>query len=157
MGDTSKKLFSYPAPVTHFNTQRDFIQTLWSSAKQAAKLIGVHPAVLLAQAALETNWGKKIIGHADGASTHNLFNIKSDPASSLNSATTTTLEQKNGVLVKETAHFRSYRSFDESFTDYANMIKFNSRYKKAVENAEAPAAYTKSPARSRLCNRLALL
>jgi len=128
----------------HFKSPREFMNTLWANAKHAAAVIGVHPAVLMAQAALETDWGRKIIPHASGASSHNLFNIKSDANWHKESASAATLEQKEGLLVKEQANFRSYDSFKESFMDYANMIKSSTRYQKAVENAQEPAAYTQA-------------
>ena len=124
-----------------FKSPSDFIHSLWGHAKQAAKLIGVNPTVLLAQAALETDWGKKVISHTSGQSTHNLFNIKTDPTWKKDSTITATLEQKGGILVKEKATFKSYESYHESFMDYAKLIKSSSRYRKAVENAQEPASY----------------
>jgi flagellar protein FlgJ len=127
-----------------FKSPHEFMNTLWKNAKHAAAVIGVHPAVLMAQAALETDWGRKIIPHPSGTSSHNLFNIKSDASWHKESASAATLEQKEGLLVKEKASFRSYASFKESFMDYANMIKSSSRYQKAVENAQEPASYTQA-------------
>lgn len=135
---------SKPEPTKHFPSPRDFMHSLWNSAKQAAKMIGVHPSVLLAQAALETNWGKNIIATKAGDSTHNLFNIKSDAHWHKGSSSAATLEQKDGVLVKETASFRSYPSYQESFLDYASMVKMSPRYKKAVDNAQDSGAYTQA-------------
>jgi flagellar protein FlgJ len=136
--DSSEKL----AEKSLFSSPKEFVTSLWDNAKHAASIIGVNPAVLMAQAALETDWGRKVIPHASGNSSHNLFNIKADPTWHQTSTTASTLEQKDGVLTKEKANFRCYQSFKESFQDYASMIKFSSRYKKAVENAHEPAAYT---------------
>jgi flagellar protein FlgJ len=130
--------------TSNFKSSKDFIQSLWSNAKHAAKAIGVSPAVLLAQAALETDWGKKIIAHTTGQSSHNLFNIKADTAWRNKTASASTLEQKDGVLVKEVANFKSYDDYHESFMDYVSLIKNNTRYHKAVENAHTPAAYTQA-------------
>lgn len=124
-----------------FKTPREFVNGLWASAKQAASVIGVNPGLLLAQAALETDWGKKIISPTPGKSSHNLFNIKSGVEWKKDSVRTATLEQKDGVLVKETANFRSYESFKESLMDYARMITNNPRYQQALEKAHEPAAY----------------
>jgi flagellar protein FlgJ len=130
-----------PAPPSTFNSPKEFLQSLWGHAKQAAGLIGVHPAVILAQAALETDWGKKVIAHAKGTS-HNLFNIKADPSWHKDTTTTATLEQKGGIIVREKANFKSYDSYQESFMDYAHLISSNPRYQKAVANAAQPQAYT---------------
>ena len=50
------------------------------SGKAASKL-GVASEVLIAQAALETGWGQKVIHRADGRSSFNLFGIKAGAAS----------------------------------------------------------------------------
>jgi len=127
-----------------FNSRRDFLHAIWSEAKRAAATIGVHPTVLLAQAALETDWGKRIIQHVSGNSSHNLFNIKADGNWKNATTTASTLEQKGDILVKEKASFRSYPSFKESFMDYAGLITNNARYKKAVENAHDPTQYSQA-------------
>lgn len=128
----------------HFATPKEFIHKLTGFAKQAAQMIGVHPAVLLAQAALETDWGKKIIAHNKGGTSYNLFNIKSDPNWRKDTSTTATLEQKNGVIVKQHASFKNYDSFHESFMDYVNLISKNPRYQKAMASANEPKAYAQA-------------
>lgn len=121
--------------------KESFIRMLLPAAKKAAQLIGGNPALLLAQAALETNWGKNILSNKDQSSTHNLFNIKSDPAWHDKSTMVDTMEQKDGLLVKIKAHFRSYTSYYNSFMDYVNFLKSNSRYSGAINNAANPATY----------------
>lgn len=118
-----------------FNTAADFVKNLWGSAKTAAKILGVDPKILLAQAALETNWGKKIISQTDGTSTNNLFNIKADSKWLKEAANFSTIEEKDGVLVKEKARFRAYDSYHESFVDYTHFLQHNSRYSEALQNA----------------------
>ena len=130
--------------VIPFENMTDFIKTLWSSAKEAAHLIGVDPKLLLAQAALETNWGKNIIPQEGGGSTHNLFNIKADSSWRNKSASFTTVEQRDSVLVKESSKFRSYNSFSDSFIDYAAFLKQNNRYTDALKNASDPTKFVQS-------------
>lgn len=130
-----------PAQSPSFNSQHDFVSALWSSAKTAAKTIGVDPKILLAQAALETNWGKKILPHGNSSSSFNLFNIKADASWSKQSVTTETLEQKDGILSKEKARFRSYDSFMESFMDYVRFLKDNNRYSQALNKATNPQQF----------------
>lgn len=112
----------------------DFVQKLYPYAEQAAKELGVHPKVLLAQAALETGWGRSVIKHGDG-STFNLFNIKAGKSWQGNKSTVSTLEYENGVAHKERAGFRAYNSYQESFNDYVQFIKNNPRYQNALEHA----------------------
>lgn len=119
----------------YFNTAADFVKGLWQSAKAAASIIGADPKILLAQAALETNWGKNIIAHPDGKSTNNLFNIKADSHWKEAAAPFNSVEEKDGVLVKEQSKFRAYESFQASFVDYTRFLQQNSRYSEALKNA----------------------
>lgn len=112
-----------------------FVDQLWSYADQAAQSIGVDPKVLLAQAALETGWGKAVIKQPNGNSSYNLFNIKSDKSWKGDSASVNTLEYEQGVASKQRAQFRTYSGFQESFQDYVDFIKQNPRYAKALQKA----------------------
>lgn len=126
------------------SSQHDFVSHIWSAAKTAAAAIGVNPGVLVAQAALETNWGKNILQHTNQASTHNLFNIKADPSWKAGIASAETLEQKNGLVVKERANFRSYDSFTDSFKDYVSFLKSNGRYTEALSKAGNPHEFVQA-------------
>lgn len=119
------------------STPRAFVRKVWHAAKQAASVIGVSPAVLIAQAALETDWGKKVISKSN-----NLFNIKATNGAAPK-VSASTLEYKNGLVVKEVANFKQYDSVADSFMDYAHLIKQQPRYEKALANAHLPDAYAK--------------
>jgi len=119
----------------------DFVQQLRPYAEKAAKELGVEADVLLAQAALETGWGKSVIKLSDGTSSHNLFNIKADKSWYGDKAKATTLEFRDGVANKQVAGFRSYASYQQSFDDYVNFIKTNPRYKVAIKMAKQPERY----------------
>jgi flagellar protein FlgJ len=125
-----------------FSSPEDFMKKLWASAKHAASLIGASPELLLAQAALETNWGKNIIPDGKDTSTHNLFNVKAGSGWNNKVATIKTLEEKDGVIAKEKSNFRSYASFKESFMDYVNLLKKNDRYSESVSKAGNPEQFT---------------
>lgn len=124
-----------------FDSAADFVKNLWESAKVAASTLGADPKLLLAQAALETNWGKSIIPQADGKSTNNLFNIKADTKWLDEVGTLNTVEEKDGVLVKEQSKFRAYDSFQTSFMDYTHFLQNNSRYSDALSNADDPEKF----------------
>ncbi len=117
----------------NFDSPEHFVNQLWSHAKRASEQLGVEPEVILAQAALETGWGKHIIKSNDGQSTHNLFNIKADKSWDGELAQIGTLEFRNGVVVKEPAKFRSYDSFQQSFDDYVSFLQNNPRYRDALQ------------------------
>lgn len=114
------------------HTPEGFVAGIWSHAQTAAKELGVDARALVAQAALETGWGKRQIAHGDGRSAHNLFGIKAAGWSG-DRATVGTHEYVGGVRRNETASFRSYASPAESFADYVRLLKTNPRYQKALE------------------------
>ncbi len=127
-----------------FDSPSDFINKLKPLAKKAAQLLGVSSKVLLAQAALETGWGKFVIKDKSGQSSFNLFNIKSDHRWDGSEVAKQTLEFEQGMPVKKVANFRAYQSFAESFADYAGFVKNSSRYQQAVENADNEEKYIES-------------
>ncbi|WP_440055609.1 flagellar assembly peptidoglycan hydrolase FlgJ [Pseudoalteromonas sp. T1lg65] len=124
-----------------FSSPEEFVEQVWDFAKSAAKKLGLNPAVMVAQAALETGWGKHIIAKPDGNSSNNLFNIKSDNRWQGDSAKKVTLEFEQGLPVKKQASFRAYDSLADSFSDYVDFIKGNPRYQQALSNAQDSHSY----------------
>ena len=122
-------------------TPETFIDKLKPFAEKAAAALGIQPQALLAQAALETGWGKAQMKMADGKPSFNLFGIKANSRWDGKQANVSTLEFRDGVAKKERASFRAYESYEDSFNDYANFIFENRRYQKALKNTEDPAAY----------------
>ena len=116
-------------------TPEAFVKTLWPQACQAADKLGVDPAVLLAQAALETGWGRYVSRHEDGRSSHNLFNIKADGRWDGERVSVETQEFRNGAFGREQAQFRAYDSFADSFDDYVNFLQNSTRYRPALASA----------------------
>lgn len=116
-------------------TPESFVKTLWPQAREAAAKLGVEPAVLLAQAALETGWGRYVSRHADGRSSHNLFNIKADGRWDGERVSVDTREFRHGGFVREQAQFRAYDSFADSFDDYVNFLQSSTRYRPALDSA----------------------
>jgi len=115
-----------------FRSRQDFIDTMLPMAEEAAKKIGVDAHYLVAQAALETGWGKSIIREKDGSTSNNLFGIKAHSSWDGDTATVVTTEYHNGKASKEAADFRSYDSFKQSFDDYVSFLQSNDRYDKAL-------------------------
>jgi len=123
------------------STPQSFVEKLLPWAKDAAKLLGVDPAVLLAQSALETGWGKKVLKHQDGSTSHNLFNIKTNGAWQGDKVVVNTLEYKDGIAYQEKADFRSYEDYEKSFTDYVNLLTSSKRYQEAIKQVSNPASF----------------
>ncbi len=122
-------------------TAEEFVKRLSPLAAQAAKELGVEPKVILAQAALESGWGRSVIKNANGSNTYNLFNIKADKTWQGKQAQVSTLEFDQGVVKKVNAGFRSYGSFEESFKDYVDFIKSNPRYGDALKKVGNAGQY----------------
>jgi flagellar protein FlgJ len=126
-----------------FTSKDDFIAAMLPMAEQAAEKIGVDPRYLVAQAALETGWGKSIIRQQDGSSSHNLFGIKTHNSWDGDSARVLTTEYKDGKPVKEAASFRAYESYAHSFDDYVSFLQGNGRYEKALASTENPEQFAR--------------
>ena len=115
-----------------FTSPEDFVGRLLPIARETAVELGVDPGVLIAQAALETGWGKAVIKHEDGSSSHNLFGIKADSGWSGDRVHANTLEYEDGLVVRKREPFRAYESFAESFRDYLVFLRQNPRYSEAL-------------------------
>ncbi|MBY3787278.1 flagellar assembly peptidoglycan hydrolase FlgJ [Photobacterium carnosum] len=125
---------------TSFSSAEDFVSYMKPYAQKAARTLGTDPALLIAQAALETGWGKKVINNALGCS-NNLFNIKADPRWQGQKVATKTLEFHNGIAVQEQAAFRSYDSYQHSFDDFVSFLQHNPRYSKALTHSHQPQQF----------------
>jgi flagellar protein FlgJ len=119
---------SVPEPIA--STREEFVRKMLPHAQQAARELGVDPHALLAQAALETGWGKSVPSTAGGSS-FNLFGIKAGSQWSGATVNVPTLAFEEGVAVKKVERFRSYESAAASFADYAKLIGNNPRYENA--------------------------
>ncbi|MEH6386505.1 flagellar assembly peptidoglycan hydrolase FlgJ [Pseudomonas profundi] len=122
----------------HFNNPAEFTAAMLPMAEKAAARLGVDPHYLVAQAALETGWGKSVIRQGDGSSSHNLFGIKTHGVWQGDSASVMTSEYREGVKGQERASFRSYDSYEQSFEDYVSFLESNGRYREALSNTADP-------------------
>lgn len=121
---------AFQAPV--YQAPKDFVTALAAPAKNVEKKLGVPFEVVIAQAALETGWGQKIIQTSKGASSNNLFNIKADSRWSGDKVSKDTLEFEQGNLVKKHEPFRVYASIEDSFNDYTSFLSSGTRYQDAL-------------------------
>lgn len=119
---------------------KEFVSRLLPHATTAARELGVQPQAILAQAALETGWGKHQIKLADGSPSHNVFGIKAGAAWNGPVAQVRTTEYVHGVAQQRVEKFRAYGSYDEAFRDYAGLLKTAPRYR-AVLNTDTAAGF----------------
>jgi flagellar protein FlgJ len=118
-------------------TQAEFIAKHANAARAAQAQTGIPAAFMVAQAAHESGWGKAEIRNADGSSSHNLFGIKAGASWKGATTTITTTEVVDGEPRKVQAKFRAYASYEESFRDYAQLMKDNPRYAQATSATTA--------------------
>ncbi|MET0535842.1 MAG: flagellar assembly peptidoglycan hydrolase FlgJ [Steroidobacter sp.] len=112
-------------------SKADFVRMMWPHAQRAGSALGVDPSALVAQAALETGWGKAVPSQVGGSSSFNLFGIKAGASWNGATAHVPTLEFEEGVAVRKVERFRAYNSPADSFNDYARLIGTNPRYENA--------------------------
>lgn len=127
-----------------FGSPKAFIETLLPAAQGAARRLGVDPRLLLAQAALETGWGRAVPLRSDGRSSFNLFGIKADGRWHGERTEVATVEYQGGRPVPRQADFRVYGSFAESFADYAGFLTANPRYRQALAVADDPEDFMRA-------------
>lgn len=115
-------------------SQEEFIDYVGQWAQLSDKETGVPTSVTIAQAVLETGWGKHTIGEAN-----NLFGIKGEgPAGSVQ---VPTQEYENGEWVTKMASFAKYHTFEESIVAHANLIANSSYYTEAMKHTSDPKAF----------------
>lgn len=113
-------------------TPEDFIRDVWPHARRAGAELGVDPRAIVAQAALETGWGQRVVRDASGVSANNLFNIKADGRWQGERVSVRTLEFEDGLPRPQTAAFRAYPDLHSAFADYVQFLKGNPRYTEAL-------------------------
>jgi flagellar protein FlgJ len=140
----------------------NFTAKLAPYAEQASRTTGIPAQFLLAQAALETGWGRSEPRSADGRPSFNVFGIKAGRSWSGASVEATTTEYVDGAPQRTSERFRAYGSYAEAFQDYANLLKSNPRYAGLLGNQDAvafarglqQAGYATDPAYSAKLSRI---
>ncbi len=144
---TEVKKTEWHDPVT-------FAKAVWPHVKRAASKLNVSPVGVLAQAALETGWGAKVMPGNNGASSLNLFGIKAANGWQGDSVAKKTVEFDGEVARQEVARFRAYPDVAATFADYASFLGNNPRYESvkntggnvaAFANALADSGYATDP------------
>ncbi|SFE26524.1 flagellar assembly peptidoglycan hydrolase FlgJ [Nitrosomonas sp. Nm166] len=119
------------------NHTADFIDKLLPHAKVVSQSTGIPSHFMLAQAALESGWGKHEIRRADNSPSYNLFGIKAGANWKGEVIEMVTTEYVHGVPQKMVEKFRAYHSYAEGFNDYAKLLLDNPRYAKVLKSTDA--------------------
>jgi peptidoglycan hydrolase FlgJ len=125
-----------------------FVEEVLPTIKRAAAAIGVNPLGMLAQAALETGWGRRMPRTADGNSSLNLFGVKAGSEWDGARAVADTVEVSGGVATQRRSAFRAYGSIEDSVKDFASLLSSSPRYRDAVAAGGSAQAYVASIAKS---------
>jgi peptidoglycan hydrolase FlgJ len=133
-----------PTASTTDVARGQFVRELWPQAQQAAHRLGVHPVSLIAQAALESNWGRTVPRSGNGDSSHNLFGIKATHAWRGGSVTTATREFQDGDAVPVQASFRAYADPAAGFQDYVALLGRDPRYRDALNRGSDVGAFARA-------------
>lgn len=142
-GMSPTKAASTTSATNQTDTQphvQQFLERLAEPARAASRSTGVPAELILAQAALETGWGRHQIHTADGGNSHNLFGIKAGSGWRGQTTDIVTHEYIDGRRTPVTDTFRVYDSFEAAFTDYARLIGDNPRYAGVVKAGNAEQA-----------------
>ena len=115
-------------PIGRVPTRQEFLDAILPSAEKAAAQLGVSPRNLIAQAALETGWGRHLPRGADGRISFNFFGIKATGGWRGDSVAASTTEVLQGRAQRMVERFRAYSSIDESVADHARLIGRSRRY-----------------------------
>jgi flagellar protein FlgJ len=116
------------APAVDEPARRRFVLRHWDHALAAARQTGIPAQFIVAQAALESGWGRHEMRDAAGRSSHNLFGIKAGANWRGRTVEVVTTEYENGVARKVIEKFRAYDSYADAFRDWAGLMMSNPRY-----------------------------
>lgn len=127
-------------PLT-FESPEHFVQELMPFAQRISQESGIDPRLMVAQAALETGWGRHMIKGDGDQPSFNLFGIKADTRWGGDAVSITTTEFRGGVPMKERADFRAYSDYEASFRDYVDFLNSNPRYRDVLASADEPEVF----------------
>jgi flagellar protein FlgJ len=135
-------VFATPSNLPQrFESPEHFVTELLPMAERVARDSGIDPKLMVAQAALETGWGRHMIRGEQGEPSFNLFGIKADSRWQGDAVSITTTEYREGLPMKEQASFRAYTDYESSFRDYVSFLESNPRYREVLSVADQPEVF----------------
>jgi hypothetical protein len=124
-----------------FTSEAEFIEAVGSIARRAQRSTGVPASVTIAQAILESDWGRSRLTRE----AHNLFGIKAlaGPGTA-GTITLATWEHLGNLDLVIQSAFRAYHTLEESVTDHAAFFVQNGRYADALAVSADPQAFARA-------------
>jgi Mannosyl-glycoprotein endo-beta-N-acetylglucosaminidase len=126
--------------------QAAFMSAAAQAARQGAALTGVPASVSVAQAILESDWGRSTL--AQGA--NNYFGMKAMGTLGNDGVVwmPTSEYDDSGQLYQTTSAFRAYKSLADSLADHDRLLSTLSRYAPAMHAASDPKAFASAIAKA---------
>jgi flagellum-specific peptidoglycan hydrolase FlgJ len=126
-----------------FGSDGEFIAAVGAAAQSSRKATGVPASVTVAQAILESDWGRSALTRQ----ANNLFGIKAvgGATGTAGMITLATWEHTaNGSDVVVQAPFKAYYTLQQSIDDHARFFTSNHRYAAALAVANDPRAFAQA-------------
>lgn len=123
-----------PAHVERFMAQH------LGAAQRASQASGVPAQLILAQAALESGWGRREPRGEGGEPSFNLLGIKADKSWKGPWVDALTTEVVDGQPRQVRARFRAYGSYEQAFADHAQFLSRQPRYAPVLAAPDAHSA-----------------
>jgi LysM repeat protein len=134
----TERVEDLPRPRNAAGWQRDFILSLAVDARESQRLTGVPASVTLAQAILESDWGRSRLARE----AKNLFGIKAHTRPGTAGVYRIgTWEVEGGANVIRNEPFRAYGTFVESIADHGRWFHQQPRYAGALAVRDDPRAF----------------
>jgi flagellar protein FlgJ len=149
---------------SHWKDPESFARDVWPHAQRVAKRLNVPAEAVMAQAALETGWGRHVMPGNGGSNSNNLFGIKAGGDWSGSTVSRQTIEFEDGIARQEVARFRAYDDVASTFDDYFQFLTSNPRYAAVRDQGEdidgfagalAAGGYATDPAYAEKISRVA--
>lgn len=113
--------------------QQRFVDQVRPHAIAAARRLRTDPETIIAQAALETGWGRSGL-----AKQNSYFGVKASPGWAGTAAVAPTTEFQGDQGYGTKAAFRTYPDAASSFADYASLVGDSERYSAALGRRGKP-------------------
>jgi len=106
-------------PADH---RRSFLSTIADAALESSRNNKIPPSIILAQAALESGWGRSRLAQRH----HNIFGIKATGSQDATLLNTLEFGQKGAHIVQ--ARFRTFSSIQASIAHHGELLSSDHRY-----------------------------
>ncbi|MBO0885292.1 MAG: glycoside hydrolase family 73 protein [Mycobacterium sp.] len=132
---------SQQAQRLNFGSDAQFIDIVGAAARSSMQSTGVPASVTVAQAILESDWGRSRLARQG----NNLFGIKAlNGPGSDGVVTLATWEHLGGGDVIVQAPFRAYKTLEQSIDDHGKFFISNRRYSAALAVARDAKAFARA-------------